>query len=252
MIHDPVVQSTMATATDVRLLATTSTHTMKSTKCCVCNQDFPSRNQLFVHLKASGHGGSLEERQGDGGATGQGGGNDDGAAAVGSRLSGGNDAYYEYYLRQKICDGERAWDDAYERLRSPLPVTYRVQESSWIGEFSAQLLTRMGNDKDGSSSKKKGETMGEADADYADVSGGNQRRSGIFDEWSIGFGGSFGGDASDTPKLRVAVTTQYHRSNKSKKQDKGAGVGSTDENEQSSVLHALQELGGIHRQELVR
>ena len=69
-------------------------------------------------------------------------------------LSKGNDAYYEYYLRQKIISSddddddddsknEQVWKEAYHKLRTPLPITYRVHQSHPLAEFSTRLLSSL-------------------------------------------------------------------------------------------------------------
>ena len=49
-------------------------------------------------------------------------------------LSKGNDAYYEYYRRQNICNNNNnheeeetsLWNESYQKLRTSLPITYRI------------------------------------------------------------------------------------------------------------------------------
>ena len=106
---------------------------MKTTKCSVCNEDFPSRNKLFQHLESSGHGSRVSSIVKD---TSQIDGDDDNSKQP--QLSKGNDAYYEYYRRQKICntDNDEVWKEAYHKLRTPLPITYRIHSSNPLSAFS--------------------------------------------------------------------------------------------------------------------
>ena len=188
---------------------------MKTTKCSVCNEDFPSRNKLFQHLESSGHGSresslAKDTSQIDG---------DDDSNSKQPQLSKGNDAYYEYYRRQKICEDDEVWKEAYHKLRTPLPITYRVHESNPLSKFSVDLLSLMDkNENDGNESSQ-------------------------LKEWSFTDNKS-DKDDSTIPKLRMTITSNVHRSNKRNKDD-------INKDTFSSVLHALQELGSIHRQELV-
>ena len=190
---------------------------MKTTKCSVCNEDFPSRNKLFQHLESSGHGSRVSSvvkvaSQFDGV-------DDINDSKQQPQLSKGNDAYYEYYRRQKICntDNDEVWKEAYHKLRTPLPITYRIHESNPLSKFSVDLLSLM--------DKNEGE--------------GNESQ---LNDWS--FTKSNNKDDTSIPKLRMTITSNVHRSNKRSKDD-------LDKDKFSSVLHALQELGSIHRQELV-
>ena len=61
-------------------------------------------------------------------------------------LSKGNDAYYEYYRRQNICNNNKEeetslWNEAYQKLRTSLPITYRIHESNPLSAFSVKLLS---------------------------------------------------------------------------------------------------------------
>ena len=135
------------------------------------------------------------------------------------QLSKGNDAYYEYYRRQKICntDNDEVWKEAYQKLRTALPITYRIHESNPLSEFSVDLLSLMDkNENDGHASQLK--------------------------DWS--FTKSNNEDDDTIPKLRMTITSNVHRSTKRSKDD-------VDKDTFSSVLHSLQELGALHRQELV-
>ena len=187
---------------------------MKTTRCTACEKDFPSRNQLFKHLKDSGHGAAVggeqtqkvEEVEDD--------------TTKQPHLSKGNDAYYEYYLRQKICSNEEEWKGAYHKLRTPLPITYRVHQSHPLAEFSAQLLSLMDKNNNGD-----GDSSGQ-----------------LFKEWS------FTDNANSTKHLpRMVITSNVHCSKSSSKRRKDNG----ESDGISPVLHALQELGTIFRQELV-
>jgi len=186
---------------------------MKTTKCSVCNEDFPSRNKLFQHLESSGHGSRVSTVIKDTSQIDV----DDNNSKQQPQLSKGNDAYYEYYRRQKICntDDDEVWKEAYHKLRTPLPITYRIHESSPLSAFSVDLLSLMDkNESEGHESQLK--------------------------DWSF-----TKSDKDDTiPKLRMTITSNVHRSNKRSKDD-------VDKDTFSSVLHALQELGCVHRQELV-
>jgi len=189
---------------------------MKTTKCSVCNTDFPSRNKLFQHLESSGHGSRVSSVVKD---TSQIDGNDDNSKQP--QLSNGNDAYYEYYRRQKICNednDDEVWKEAYHKLRTPLPITYRIHESNRLSTFSVDLLSLMDkNEGDGNESQLK---------DWSFTKSKNEE------------------DDTSIPKLRMTITSNVHRSNKRSKDN-------VDKDTFSSVLHALQELGSIHRQELV-
>jgi len=209
---------------------------MKTTMCIACGQDFASRNKLFKHLNDSGHGvasrndkGGDINKEGDDDA-------DDGSDTNRPQLSKGNDAYYEYYLRQKICENEQAWKEAYHELRRPLPVAYRIHESSSISEFSAQLLAliekrELGGVKD-EDKLISPETMPVAE---------NQK---IFQQWSFNME-----NKDSVPKLRMTITPHFHHRSKSSRNNKS---GQDDQSDMySPILHALQELGAIHRQELV-
>ena len=75
-------------------------------------------------------------------------------------LSKGNDAYYEYYSRQNICNNNNnnnnnneeeetsLWNEAYQKLRTSLPITYRIHESNPLSAFSVKLLSLIDNDND--------------------------------------------------------------------------------------------------------
>lgn len=190
---------------------------MKTTKCSVCNTDFPSRNKLFQHLESSGHGSRESSVVKD---TSQIDGDDDNSKQP--QLSKGNDAYYEYYRRQKICNednDDKVWKEAYYKLRTPLPITYRIHESNPLSTFSVDLLSLMDkNEGDGNESQ--------------------------LTDWSFANNESMVKEDDNIPKLRMTITSNVHRSNKRSKDD-------VDKDKFSSVLHALQELGSIHRQELV-
>lgn len=236
---------------------------MKTAKCTECNQDFPSRNQLFKHLEDSGHGASLSagnEKDNDSShhkvqevdAT-------DGISSSSNndiskpQLSKGNNAYYEYYLRQKIFnsyeDGvaknEQAWKEAYHRLRTPLPISYRIHESNAISGFSVQLLELVEKVEEGSiSASRSGNSALEEETTTVE-----EKKQKMFQKWSFNTENEEDCD-STIPKLRMTITPQVHHRNKSSsnrnsKEDKQSDV-------YSPILHALQELGSIHRQELVR
>jgi len=173
--------------------------------CATCGQSFSSRNQLFKHLKELGHGVQTVD------------GNNNSAADNADKASiteRGNEAYYKYYLQQKVINtedtdaaNEQLWKDVYDNLRSPLPITYRIQESSWVGgDFSANLLSLVAKDE--------------------------------LQNWSMG-----GEDGA--PKIRITMTKECHHFNRSRNEN------SNRDNKLSSILHALQELGATYRQELV-
>ena len=167
---------------------------MNSKKCSVCGEEFPSRNKLFKHLDKSGHGGP----------------------ARGSRciekapelLSEGNEVYYQYYLAQF---GNNTWDSVYSRLRTPLPVTMRLHNSSSIGSaFVVELLSR-------------------------DVDAGL--------EWTVFRPPKGTGDASassSSAPVKIATAVEARRSKRGGGRHGGSGL-----------YHALQELGALHRQEVV-
>ena len=179
----------------------------KLMECATCGQSFSSRNQLFKHLKELGHGVQTSDD-----------GNNNNSAAEHSNKTSikerGNEAYYKYYLEQKIINtedtdaaNEKLWKDVYDNLRSPLPITYRIQESSWVGgDFSANLLSAIAKDE--------------------------------LHNWTLG-----GRDGA--PKIRMTMTKECHHFNKSKHEH------SNRDNKLSSLVHALQELGATYRQELV-
>ncbi|KAL7497067.1 hypothetical protein ACHAWT_008443 [Skeletonema menzelii] len=173
--------------------------------CAACGQSFPSRNQLFKHLKELGHG--VQTSDGNSNSTTD----NSNKASIKER---GNEAYFKYYLQQKIINtedtdaaNEQLWNDIYDTLRSPLPITYRIQESSWVGgDFSANLLSHVAKDE--------------------------------LHQWTVG-----GHDGA--PKTRITMTKDCHHFNKSKHESINR------DNKLSSLLHALQELGATYRQELV-
>ena len=188
--------------------------TTDKTPCIQCGQIFTSRNQLFKHLNDYGHGTTLGGEDNNPNVDGDSDGNT--TSADNPQLSKGNEAFFEYYARQKICD-KQVWENAYQALRSPLPTTFRIHESSSIGsDFTSQLLSLV--EKEVTSSD-------------------NERMK--FHHWA------FNGDSA--PKLRMTTTPHFHRRNKNKTRhyDIGRDI-------YSPLLHALQELGAIHRQELVR
>ena len=163
-------------------------------KCSVCGEEFPSRNKLFKHLESSGHAAAAPGR-----CT---------KKAPEERNSKGNDVYYQYYLEQ-FGDKTR-WDAVYSRLKTPLPVTMRLHNSTSIGsDFVVELLSR-------------------------DVDAGL--------EWTVFRPPtSSTGDAS-APVVRVATAVRARRSKH--------GGGRHHEGS-SGLFHALQELGALHRQEVV-
>jgi 16S rRNA C967 or C1407 C5-methylase (RsmB/RsmF family) len=108
--------------------------------CATCGKSFPSRNQLFSHLKELGHGVQTADGNINAG---------DSSDSSLTKKERGNHAYYKYYLQQKIINtedsdaaNEQLWKEVYDNLRTPLPITYRIQESSWVGgDFSERLLS---------------------------------------------------------------------------------------------------------------
>ncbi|KAL9179824.1 hypothetical protein ACHAXT_007794 [Thalassiosira profunda] len=188
---------------------------VKAAQCATCGADFPSRTKLFRHLNESGHGATGKDASAD---TSHAGGDAsyDHADGTGGRncnsnepqlLAKGNEAYCEYYRRQRICNTNEEWSDAYDRLRRPLPISYRIHESSPLSVFAAELLALVG--------KRSGDEQS------------------IFRKWSFGTE-----DDASIPMLRMTVTNRFHRRSKNR-------------DDVSSILHALQELGAVHRQELV-
>ena len=154
-------------------------------------------------------------------------------------LSKGNDAYYEYYRRQNIChnnnnnyEEETLWNEAYQKLRTSLPITYRIHESNPLSAFSVKLLSLIENDTDDDDERQ------------------------LLEEWSFNDDAeSNDKDKDNIPTLRMRIASNVHRSsNKSKKRSNNNITTNKEEedNDYSSLLHALQELGAIHRQELVR
>lgn len=177
----------------------------KVLECATCGQSFSSRNQLFKHLKELGHGVQTADD------------NSNSASDKSSKTSikeRGNEAYYKYYLQQKIINtedtdaaNEQLWNDVYKNLCSPLPITYRIQESSWVGgDFSANLLSLVAKDE--------------------------------LQNWTLG-------DHDGAPRIRITMTKECHHFNKSRNEN------SNRDSKLSSLLHALQELGATYRQELV-
>ena len=174
--------------------------------CATCGESFPSRNQLFKHLTELGHGVQTADASlcaAD---------NSENASSTKER---GNEAYYKYYLQQKIINtedsdasNEKLWKEVYDNLRSPLPITYRIQESSWVGDFSANLLSLVAKDE--------------------------------LRNWTMG-----GDDGA--PKIRITTTKDCHHFNKSRSENSNSDT----DKKLSSLLHALQELGATYRQELV-
>ena len=228
---------------------------MKTTKCTVCEEDFPSRNKLFEHLKESGHGGGKEKHKQN---------NTDltmikedevtSTSTNRPHLSKGNDAYYEYYLRQKImvCStndddddddskNEQMWKEAYHKLRTPLPITYRVHQSHPLAELSARLLSSLIDENNNSN-----------DCNVLSSASGSQ-----FKEWSFrnddDDAAAAKSTSTNTPNQfpRMIITSSVHRSSNSSKRSKDSDERSSIINDISPVLPALQELGAIHRQELV-
>ncbi len=173
--------------------------------CATCGQSFSSRNQLFKHLKEVGHGVQTSDDKSKSAS------DKSNKTSIKER---GNEAYYKYYLQQKIIntedsddENEQLWNDIYKNLRSPLPITYRIQESSWVGsDFSAKLLSLVAKDE--------------------------------LQSWTMG-----GDDGA--PKIRITMTKECHHFNKSRNEN------SNRDSKLSSLLHALQELGATYRQELV-
>ncbi|KAL7531610.1 hypothetical protein ACHAWF_003849, partial [Thalassiosira exigua] len=234
---------------------------MKPTACLTCGAAFPSRNRLFRHLTESGHGagdGSGGRRRGrgrdDDGDDGEADAEADASDADGGTPpSEGNDAYYEYYLRQRICSAdaagrtsEEAWDDAYRRLRAPLPASYRLHASSPLAAFAARLLARWeGSDEEGASSEGFGAEGGDGDGDGdgdapAPAADEKARPKGSFRRWSFGTD-----DDASIPQLRMTVAPRARR--RRRKGDRGED----DESDaRAPILHALQELGAVQRQEL--
>ena len=153
-------------------------------------------------------------------------------------LSKGNDAYYEYYRRQNICNNNKEeetslWNEAYQKLRTSLPITYRIHESNPLSAFSVKLLSLI---------------------DTNDADDDDERQ--LLEEWSFNDDAeSNDKDKDNIPTLRMRIASNVHRSsNKSKKRSNNNITTNKEEedNDYSSLLHALQELGAIHRQELVR
>ncbi len=174
--------------------------------CATCGQSFSSRNQLFKHLKELGHGVQTADDKSNSTSS-----DKSNKTSIKER---GNEAYYKYYLQQKIINtedsdaaNEQLWNDVYKNLRSPLPITYRIQESSWVGgDFSSNLLTLVAKDE--------------------------------LQSWNMG-----GDDGA--PKIRITMTKECHHFNKSRNESRNR------DSKLSSLLHALQELGATYRQELV-
>ncbi|CAK9056482.1 tRNA (cytosine(34)-C(5))-methyltransferase (NOP2/Sun domain family member 2 ortholog) [Durusdinium trenchii] len=80
-------------------------------QCRSCQQLFTSRNQLFLHLKASGHDEDLPSDE-----------EPHESAGAGSLK---NDAFCDYYRQQRIVP-EELWPLAYEALKTPLPLVLRA------------------------------------------------------------------------------------------------------------------------------
>ena len=92
--------------------------------CGLCGSSFDSRNKLHQHLQESGHSTAGHTR--------------DASTETGVH----NDAFDEYYRRQRICGSDEAWAAALERFKKPLPMCVRVSLSSPSGGFCAALLAR--------------------------------------------------------------------------------------------------------------
>lgn len=177
-------------------------------ECATCGQPFPSRNKLFKHLNDSGHGVETQSSFANSSAV--------ATPKVEEKSRRGNQAYFEYYLRQKIINieendakNEELWKQVYDNLRTPLPISYRIQESSWLGsDFARHLLALVVKDE--------------------------------LSDWTI--------DEKDgeSPLLRMIITKDCHQFNKSRNKDNN-----NRDKKLSSLTHALQELGAAHRQELV-
>ena len=95
--------------------------------CATCGEGFPSRNQLFKHLERTGHGVEGSSKPS--------------TAAPAPTLVLENEAFDEYYRRQRICS-EDAWQAAYVRFQQPLPIAVRISRSSPAGGFCAALLAQ--------------------------------------------------------------------------------------------------------------
>lgn len=241
---------------------------MKSNKCATCDQEFPSRNKLFQHLKDSGHGVTGEDKK------------DDAATGVDAKADGsiktedgksaskGNEAFYEYYLRQNICGtgecGEKKWKDAYKLLCTPLPISYRIQESSWMGsDFCADFLDAIENnlfDKNCEGGENNGHGMDETNV--TNNNNDDNEKKNIY-HWSLASDDipvQTNTTPSDTkpcssnplPKIRMAIIPHHHNRENNNGQSKRNSSSKDDKNNTYlSIIHALQELGAIHRQELV-
>ena len=106
-----------------------------------------------------------------------------------------------------------------------------IHESNPLSAFSVKLLSLIDNDND-------------------DTDDDDDRQ--LLREWS--FNDVESSDNDNIPTLRMRIASNVHRSgNKSKRSNNNNTTNKVEEdNDYSSVLHALQELGAIHRQELVR
>lgn len=94
--------------------------------CATCGGVFPSRNKLYRHLEESGHGKEGSATKGDGQPV----------------QCVDNEAFAEYYRRQKVCADDAMWQLAYERFQQPLPIAVRCSLSAPAGRFCAELLAR--------------------------------------------------------------------------------------------------------------
>ncbi|CAL1166564.1 unnamed protein product [Cladocopium goreaui] len=90
-------------------------------KCRSCQQLFTSRNQLFLHLKVSGHGDDSQE---------------DEEKPAASSL--GNETFRRYYSEQGIAP-ETLWQSAYEVLKTPLPLVLRATGHPLAAECEQRL-----------------------------------------------------------------------------------------------------------------
>ena len=96
-------------------------------QCTECGLLFPSRMQLFTHLRQTGHGGVGSAEH----------------VPCHTRQVHDNAAFKQYYTAQQICDSETQLAELYEHCKVALPRTIRVNKSSRLGQRAmARLVQR--------------------------------------------------------------------------------------------------------------
>ena len=114
-VADPITHSSRADETDTRRV------------CARCGENFPSRDRLFRHLKAfPSH--AME--------------------VSGSTIRSGSDprregelAFDRYYTLQRVASPDE-WRSAFERFKTPLPVSFRANKSSPHHDLAVRRMHR--------------------------------------------------------------------------------------------------------------